>query len=161
MDSIIVGESHGLENPSNLIQWAVLFALALQIPKLLEEIRLIIDLHYHSFPLLVILGTFPSFLKRTKNVQVSNDSAQILEDKSCSFKSSGLLYNESSTSLNTQSEVLAGTSSSDFSIDGDEWGHFADLDGSMMGLEQEVKLTGSPSSRMKLMTLAEEAEEEE
>lgn len=162
VDSTIVSESPVLENPSNLIQWAVLLALALQIPNLLEEIHLIIDLHYHSFPLLVVLGTFPSLLKRKSYARNSNCSDTFFpESKSgFSFKSSGLVQSKSSTKLDLQSEVVRPVASSD-SAGGDEWGHFADLDGSTLVIEQDVKLSAPPSSRIILTTLEEEEEEEE
>ena len=147
----------GPENPSNLIQWAVLLALALQIPNILEEIRVIIDLHYHSFPLLVVLGTFPAFLKRKKNSRTPEDPDAFSADKSARFSSKSIVDSESSMDL--QYEVVQRTMSSD-PVDGDEWGHFADLDWSTMVLNQDVKHSVPSSRRMTLTTLEEEEDEE-
>lgn len=135
-------------------------ALAFQIPKLLDEIHLIIDLHYHSFPLLVVLGTFPSFLKRKRDGRNSKDSNTFSSESEggLSFESSWLLRRESSTKLDFQSEFVPLASSD--SAGGDEWGHFMDLDGSTLVIEQDVKLATPPSSRIILTTLEEEEEEE-
>ena len=141
---------------SNLIQWAVLFALAFQVPKLLEEIRLILDLHYHSFPLLVVLGSFPSLLKRNvKKPARTEKEASYSNIKGYSFSSAEMYRTESSLTLD--SETFPETSTD--SPDADDWGHFAELDETMMALERTPSLT-VPSRRPTLSTLK-EAEEEE
>lgn len=157
VESANMGESGVVENPSNLIQWAVLLALALQIPNIMEEIRVIIDLHYHSFPLLVVLGTFPAFLKRKRNARTPEDPDTFSLDKSARVSSKSTIEREGLTDL--QYGGISRTICSD-SGDGDEWGHFADLDWSTTVFDHDEKLSVASSRRTTLTTLK-EAEDEE
>eukprot|EP00977_Amphora_coffeiformis_P019737 scaffold7415_cov170-Amphora_coffeaeformis.AAC.12 len=148
---------------SNLIQWAVLVAFVFHVPNLLEEIYLILDLHYHSFPMLVVLGSFPLFLKRSmKKTERIEDVESYSKMNDFSFRSTEMLYRtESSLKLESQSETfpeIIAREGSTFS-DTDDWGHFAELDETMIALERNLSFK-VPSRQTALSTL-EEAEEEE
>lgn len=140
--------------PSNIFQWALLLALALQVPELLKEIRFILDLHYHSFPLLVVLGTVPSLWRRPANNRKLHSESGLLHQTRGSTSGLDLSYDMmapdvASAATEEEEEVHSG-----FVVDGDEWGHFADLDESFE--RNSVVLGRHP----KLPTLQETEEEE-
>lgn len=153
-------ESSALPNKTlSLFPWVAALALLLQIPQLLEEIHIILDLHYHSFPLLVVLGSFSCVLKRPRKIRAdrSSDSSFAERDSFCDSKA---LY-----TLGDLVDRLEyqGRTHPQRSVDvhEDEWGHFTELeeDPSSSSYEQH-RVPSGPRRRSILAPLPESEEEE-
>jgi hypothetical protein len=118
---------------SDIIQYLLLVAMTLQIPHYIDEIIEILQSHIHAFPLLIVLGVFPSlYLKKRLH---NNDSSSNLVSRSTSSiaSSSKTLAGieeyyrncaESTSAFVTSS--LAKVTSPKTSTD--DWGHFTDID---------------------------------
>jgi hypothetical protein len=130
------------EKGSNLIQWAVILAIALQVPHLL-------DLHYHSFPVLVVLGSLPTLLKRSRTAHSTSRDQSSATPKD--FRTSSSLTLDSLGESNSATESTGPTN-------GEEWGNFIELDDDS-GFEPTDTLL-IPIRQLTLSTL-EEADEEE
>lgn len=153
-------ESIVLDAGSNLIQLALLLALVFHVPNLLEEIHLILDLHYHSFPMLVVLGSFPLLLKRSlKKLEPTEDEKSYSEFNHVSSRSAEMYRSESSLTLDSKKDTFPEIASDSISYDTDDWGHFAELDETMMSIERNLSL--KVSSRHTMLSTLEEVEEEE
>jgi hypothetical protein len=137
------------EKGSNLIQWAVILAIALQVPHLLQDIRLILDLHYHSFPVLVVLGSLPTLLKRSRTAHFTSRDQSSATPKD--FRTASSLTLDSLDETNSATESTGPTN-------GEEWGNFIELDDDS-GFEPTDTLL-IPIRQLTLSTL-EEADEEE
>lgn len=147
--------------PSHIAHWALVFFLAFQVPDLLKEIRFILDLHYHSFPLLIVLGSFHPFVKRPRNHPASqSDNCKISGSKLSrssigsedSWQNVNLSDFEENSSMKVEREV-SGVS------EGDDWGYFADPDESSMLLGSNARLAVR-GRRGRLPTLPEMEEED-
>ncbi|GAX14465.1 hypothetical protein FisN_11Hh074 [Fistulifera solaris] len=120
-------------------QYFLLIAVASQLGDILDELIEIIELHLHTFPVLVVLGVLPRiFLKKSKaqatksicsnqknSSLVSLSSADILRDMEKYYATKG--EDEAVPQLDVKSppqlrRVATPTNQ------GDEWGHFADFD---------------------------------
>jgi hypothetical protein len=157
----------GLEmEGTRLVQCIVLIAVAVQIPNFIDDIIEILDLHYHSFPLLVVLGVVPSlFWKRgPKDAQgftpsSSNNIKPWNELQTNSYRTSASTLDEIRRAVSQDSLITdARTTNAMESVSGvDEWGHFAELDEQMLK-EQDVTFMMN-SSAGSLGTLPEEEDE--
>lgn len=157
-------ETVGIDKGSNIVQWAVLLALVSQLPNLLDEIRLIVDLHYHGFPLLVFLGSFPSLLKRPKKLAYKRASRDEIVPKGRGLSINLFDHHRTKEEERPKCARMDHDTVPNVSISlastGDDWGHFAELDASLSGFERNVNLSTSRHSTT-LTTLLEEAEDEE
>ena len=132
---------------NTLVQYALLFAVASQLGDLLDEIIEIIELHLHTFPVLVVLGVLPkiflkkqnalmhqSFCSTHKNASMlSLSSANILRDIEKYYATTGV-NDDSLPNLEIKSPPHLRHVSTPTS---DEWGHFADFDDGMDVLGEE------------------------
>lgn len=149
----------------------LLLAVALQLPNVLNEIMQILDLHYHSVPILVLLGVFPGvFFKKNSKV----DGALPRGESSLHSNLSDIPVLPSSQTLLdiqdfyqkaypqdevSQPAVVVESLSEKGTVD--EWGHFADFDEEFIDtLASQAILITQPASRMTLTPLAECEEEE-
>jgi hypothetical protein len=155
-----------------LVAYVLLLGLALQqLPNFLE----VLDLHYHSFPMLVVLGVLHSVLRRSdkKNDSASEcpanlSSVQTATSLSASLASMEEYYlqqnQELCEHLQQQEEedgtpLAAANVKTEYHHSVDEWGHFADFEESP---PQDLAnfAVGSSSSSVQL-TVLEEIDEEE
>jgi hypothetical protein len=153
-----------------LVQCLLLVAMALQIPNYLDEIIEILELHIHSFPLLIVLGVFPSlYLKKKQHKKYSSSNLS-----SRSTSSMPRSADTSSSSLAGIEEYYRNCAESDsaFAISShakrtsthnptDDWGHFADFDESMQDQDASFLVPLAPRRRASLSPLVEETEHEE
>jgi hypothetical protein len=116
------------------VQCLLLVAMTLQIPNYIDEIIEILELHMHSFPLLIVLGVFPSLYLKKK--QHKKNPSSNLVSRSSSVASSKTLamieeyYRncaESDSAFNTSS-LAKSTSTQTLT---DDWGHFTDFEESV------------------------------
>jgi hypothetical protein len=153
-----------------LVQCLLLVAMTLQIPNYIDEIIEILELHIHSFPLLIVLGVFPSlYLKKKQHKKYSSSNLS-----SRSTSSMPRSADTSSSSLAGIEEYYRNCAESDsaFAISShakrtsthnptDDWGHFADFDESMQDQDASFVVPLAPRRRASLSPLVEETEHEE
>lgn len=154
-----------------LVQCLLLVTMALQIPNYIDEIVEILELHIHSFPLLIVLGVFPSLYLKKKQHAVNPTSQMPMPTTSTMHTSSNKNLITPQSSLadieeyyrnHTDSPIKLQKCSPVQSTGTDEWGHFAELEETFC--EQDVGFiipSTTLSRRASLSTLVEEAEEEE
>jgi hypothetical protein len=97
-----------------LVQCLVLVAMALQIPSHIDEIIEILELHIHSFPLLIALAVFPSLYLKKK--QHKRDSSLNLSSRE---SDSAFAISSPAKRTSTQNPT-------------DDWGCFADFENESM-----------------------------
>jgi hypothetical protein len=110
------------------VQCFLLVAMTLQIPNYIDEIIEILELHMHRFPLLIVLGVFPSlYLKKKQHKK--NPSSNLMPGSTSSIASSSKTlarieeyyrnscFIASSLAKSTSTQTLT-----------DDWGHFTDFD---------------------------------
>jgi Na+/glutamate symporter len=119
---------------ATLLQCLLLVAMTLQIPNYIDEIIEILELHIHIFPLLVVLGVFPSlYLKKKEHKKysssnpVSQSTPSIASSKTlaaieeyyrnCAESDSSFVTSSLVKNTNTQAQTTT-----------DDWGHFTDFD---------------------------------
>lgn len=151
-----------------LLQWMLLFAMALQLPNYFDQVMELLDLHYHGFPLLVILGTL---ISKRNTVQVASARHQDSSKSSSSLLQSqreSLLIIEEYYRNNSVDDDYAPLESS--SVQGpmpgpkDEWGHFTDFDEGILDDDINFSLppvSGRPTSRRQSLSILTETEEDE
>jgi hypothetical protein len=129
-------------NNRALLQYIVLLAMALQLPNLFEEIIEILELHIHSFPILIILGVLPGMFGRNKVERkprcVGSPLVNIKDLLHASPISSSHTINQIESyyrNLQAHSEDSIEVSLSPLKVQStnhhspiDEWGHFTDFD---------------------------------
>lgn len=127
---------------NTLVQYILLLAVASQLGDLLDEIIEIIELHLHSFPVLVVLGVLPKIFLKKQNARVTKSF--------CSHQRNASLLSLSSTNILRDIKKYYAMNGGDESSHNleikpppqlrhvstptnpcDEWGHFADFDDSM------------------------------
>ena len=104
-------------DPQIIMQWVLIFALGLQMPRFQSAVLEIIDLHIHGFPLLVIFASaFPpsSGCHQVQRHPVDTDIVK---------ESSSIVEKNITPVLSPPPKLRPATTSPPF----DEWGHFADF----------------------------------
>jgi hypothetical protein len=127
---------------NKLAQYLLLLAVASQLGDILDEIIEIIELHLHTFPVLVVLGVLPKiFLKKSnasaiksvcsnqKNTSlISLSSANILRDIEKYYSTKGEDDAVPQPEMKSPPQLRRVATPTN---QGDEWGHFADFDDGM------------------------------
>jgi len=99
----------------------ILLSVAFQIPFFMEEIREILELHYHGFSSLIMFGLANSFMrKRRRRMNAKGTRRSFLE---APLESLASLANIEDF-YNQERQMQAATEEEE----SDEWGHFAFLD---------------------------------
>lgn len=164
-----------------LAHWFLLFAMALHIPGCVNSVVEILELHYHSFPLLVLLGTLPSLAQARKKGGTSLENSTAKAERSnCSMlfhrasSNTTLLAIEEYYCNAHQSDSFRNTAEktspppvcrrpSTHHASQDEWGHFTDFDEDFALREKDFHFAVSVPSPQLIINLGtlQEAEEEE
>jgi hypothetical protein len=108
-----------------LVQCLLLVAMTLQIPNYIDEIIQILELHIHSFPILIVLGVFPSLYFKKK--QQKKDSSLNLE----TLSTSSIASNKTLAGIEEYYRNCAASDSAKSTrpqTPTDDWGHFTDFD---------------------------------
>ena len=132
-----------------LVQYIVLLAVGLQLPNLLFEIIEILELHIHSFPVLVVLGVFPGMMRK-KFRSNCDSSTNLLRAASASFGSAlndipDYYKNQTEHSNDSSSTLLSPPTVCRLLHNNehiDDWGHFAYFEespGSTVCISHSVK----------------------
>jgi hypothetical protein len=153
------------ENADNrvMIQWVLLVAIAMQLPSFLNEVMEIVELHYHSFSVLVVLGVFPRAMfknKMARNEAPSpkpnfNHSASTLSTI-CTLTEIENYYNN--TRLSKGTEEMRSPQDID-SVD--EWGHFTDFEETTDAADDTLLMSLSSSCTSLSLSSLQETKEEE
>jgi hypothetical protein len=124
-----------------LVQCLLLVAMTLQIPNYIDEIIEILELHIHSFPILIVLGVFPSLYFKKK---------QHKKDSSLNLVSLSTSSIASSKTLAGIEEYYRKCAESDIAkitrpqTPTDDWGHFTDFDESTQYCDQDASSVYRP-----------------
>lgn len=155
-----------------LIQYIVLLAVASQLGDILDEIIEIVELHLHSFPVLVVLGVLPKIFLKKENVRMA-------DSVSSNHQRNSSLLSASSASILRDIEKYYAKNNGDAQCQnleirsppelrsvvtthhqGDEWGHFADFDDGIDLGEESFCLQPDKGSRAILSPLHETENDE-
>jgi hypothetical protein len=110
---------------ATLVQCLLLVAMTLQIPNYIDEIIEILESHIRTFPLLIVLGVFPSLY--LKNRQHMNDSSSNL----VSLSTSSIVSNKTLAGIEEYYRNCAEADSAKSTsphTPTDDWGHFTYID---------------------------------
>jgi hypothetical protein len=119
----------------NVLQCLLLVAMTLQIPNYIDEIIELLELHMHTFPLLIVLGLFPSLYLKKK--QHKKDSSSNLVPRSTSSAASSKTlagieaYYRNCAEFDSAFVTSPLAKSSSTQTLTDDWGHFTEIDESM------------------------------
>lgn len=154
-----------------LVQGIVLFAMALQIPSLFDEIAEIVQLNVQSFPLLIVLGVVPSiYLRFSRKLEDAIDEPLMLSLSSSSLPTSPTATlseieqyyrNHPPQHERDEDSVPATATEPPASVSSeDQWGHFTDFDDHVQ--EQDINFfsSSSVSNLSQLGPLCESEDEE-
>ena len=140
-------EASSISASSSLVPYAILLAVALQLPSVMEDILQVLQVNFRSFPLLVVLGVFPGVLLKNLNAKTtfkkeenhskcsdaprSISRSSTIQEMEAYYKNLSVSVDDSPSRIDESSPPPLPTvrpSNIRDSGSSDEWGHFADFD---------------------------------